>query len=179
MPTAVTEKPVASEMPFDGVIATGVSLEEYERVYAPQFCEWVEGTVIKMGVSSLHDGLTFFVRVLLDTYFELRPVGKVYSGLVIKLPELPGRRREPDLMVILMVILNTRLLDALRQEAHFYRLNEAGLYKQILPDAAGSYTTPLLPGLQLPVAALWPARLPGPLAIGKMVQQMLQAENSS
>lgn len=85
----------------DGIVATGVSLEDYERLYAWQRCEYVEGTVIKMGQNVTHDALMRFLEILFSAYFELRPIGRIVTRVTIKLPEFPQRRREPDLMVIL------------------------------------------------------------------------------
>lgn len=96
--------PEQSEININGnVIATDVTFEEYMERYAAHFCEWIEGVVIQMSpVHEKHDGLTFYLRQLVETYFELRPIGQVRSApFVLKL--LPEVRfgREPDLMIIL------------------------------------------------------------------------------
>jgi Uma2 family endonuclease len=71
--------------------------------YAADHCEWVEGVVIKMSPAELrHNKLIQYLYLLLNFYFEFRPVGEVISPpFVMRLPEFPNRRREPDLMVIL------------------------------------------------------------------------------
>lgn len=89
--------------PLDHVIATNISLEDYMENYAAQHCEWVEGFVLKISpVHEAHDQLTYFLRQLLESFFELKPIGRVRSApFVLRLPTLPNHRREPDLMVIL------------------------------------------------------------------------------
>ncbi|PJF39518.1 MAG: hypothetical protein CUN54_08515, partial [Phototrophicales bacterium] len=85
------------------VVAIDVSLEDYMQHYAEDFCEWVEGVVVKMSpVDERHDGLNYYLRQLLAAFFELRPIGVVrMQPFVMRLPAFPNRRREPDLMVIL------------------------------------------------------------------------------
>ena len=84
------------------IIATGVSADEYMQHYAADFCEWVEGSIVKMSPESLrHDVLMYYLRNLLEVYFTLRPVGSVHDAPFVMQshPQLP--RREPDLQVIL------------------------------------------------------------------------------
>src|SRR5689334_16122564 len=85
------------------IIATDVSLEEYMERYAAHFCEWIEGVVITMSpVGLVHDKLTYYLRQFLEVFFELVPIGTVVSQpFVMRLPEFPNRRREPDIAVIL------------------------------------------------------------------------------
>lgn len=80
-----------------------VSLEDYMAHYAADHYEWVEGALIPMSpIHEKHDRLTYFLRMLLEAFFELRPIGQVRSDpFVMRLPEFPKRRREPDLMVVL------------------------------------------------------------------------------
>ena len=87
----------------DNIVAVNVSLEDYMAHYAADHCEWVEGVVIKMSpVTSQHDRLTYFLRQLLEAFFELRPIGIVKSQpFMMRLEAFPKRRREPDLFVIL------------------------------------------------------------------------------
>jgi Uma2 family endonuclease len=66
------------------------------------------------------------------------------------------------------------IVDSIHQETRFYRLGETGLYAPQTEDAKGHYRTPALPGLILDVSLLWQADLPGPLAIGSAVQDMLR-----
>lgn len=85
------------------VIATGITLEDYLARYAEQHCEWVEGVVIQMPPAELkHNDLIYYLYQVLGAYFELKPVGRVIGQpFVLRLPEFPNRRREPDLIVIL------------------------------------------------------------------------------
>lgn len=84
------------------VIAIHVTEDEYMRDYAEHFYEWVDGVVIKMSpVTAKHDGLSVYLRQLLDTYFALRPIGKVRSEPFVMKADNSPRRREPDLQVIL------------------------------------------------------------------------------
>jgi Uma2 family endonuclease len=85
------------------IVAVDVSLEDYMQHYAADFCEWVEGVVIKMAATTLkHDDLSYYLRQFFTAYFELRPIGRVKSQpFVMRLPAFPRRRREPDLMIIL------------------------------------------------------------------------------
>ena len=84
------------------VVATNVSLEDYMEHYAADFCEWVEGVVIKMSGSLKHNDLIDYLRDLLRFYFGLRAIGRVISQpFALRLPAFPRRRREPDLMILL------------------------------------------------------------------------------
>ncbi|MCU0513148.1 MAG: Uma2 family endonuclease [Anaerolineae bacterium] len=65
------------------------------------------------------------------------------------------------------------IVDPLRDECRFYRLNEHNIYVRQPEDAQGNYTTAQLPGLRLNVAALWEARLPNPVEVVAQVQKML------
>lgn len=203
-----------------GLIATGISLDDYMVHYAANFCEYVEGAVIRMSpVHEGHDRLAYYLRLLLDAYFELRPHGQLRSApFVLRLPAFPERRREPDIQVILdanpgtlnktcmdgpadicIEIISPEsiardrgekyveyerggvreywLFDPERREADFYRLNTDGQYirQHIAPDAA--YTTPLLPGLQIALPALWDDPLPGPAATAAHVATMLASSS--
>lgn len=63
------------------------------------------------------------------------------------------------------------IIDPLRHETRFCRLQDTGRYATILP-ADGFYRTPLLPHLALPVASLWQDPLPDFYAIGDTVKAM-------
>jgi Uma2 family endonuclease len=65
------------------------------------------------------------------------------------------------------------ILDPIRTQTLFYRLDENGVYRQVLPDAEGNYRTPLLPGLVLHVPTLWDDALPDIVAIVEAVRHML------
>lgn len=84
------------------VIATGVTFEEYMDKYAGDFCELVAGEVIKMSpVTAEHVLLCAFLFNLFQSYFALRPIGKVMAApFVMKLPTSKPKR-EPDLQIIL------------------------------------------------------------------------------
>lgn len=87
-------------IPSGEIVATDVSAEEYEEKYASHFCEWVNGTVIKMSpVKEKHDKLSRYFAKLLEAYFELRPIGQIRQAPFLM--RLSNRRREPDLQVIL------------------------------------------------------------------------------
>jgi Uma2 family endonuclease len=60
-----------------------------------------------------------------------------------------------------------------RRDSRFYRLNAAGVYATIQPDADGYYTTSLLPRFKLPVATLWAENKPNTLAIADLLRAML------
>lgn len=65
------------------------------------------------------------------------------------------------------------IVDALRDECRFYRLNDQKTYIRHLEDAQGVYTTPQLPNLQLHVPTLWERVLPGFYDVGEIVRKML------
>lgn len=91
-----------AELEISGsVIARGVSLEDYLARYAGHHCEWIEGVVIQMPPAELkHNDLIYYLYQLLGAYFELKPIGRVVGQpFVLRLPEFPNRRREPDLIV--------------------------------------------------------------------------------
>ncbi len=68
------------------------------------------------------------------------------------------------------------ILDSLRHETHFYRLNEEKRYVRQSEDEQGFYRTPALPGFVLHVPTLWQENLPGPGATFDAVKAMLGAE---
>lgn len=65
------------------------------------------------------------------------------------------------------------VIDPLRREAHFHRLQDSGLYARIQPDDAGHFHTPLLPRLALRVPTLWADPLPNPVETVAAVQAMV------
>jgi len=67
------------------------------------------------------------------------------------------------------------IVDRIRHEGRFYRLNEQGIYIRQTEDADGNYRTPNLPGLVLHVPTLWQENLPGPGAVVQAVNAMLEA----
>lgn len=68
------------------------------------------------------------------------------------------------------------LIDPLRQETRFYRLQATGHYATVQLDEAGNYQTPLLPDLKFEVNLCWQEQLPDILAVTELVKQMLSAE---
>ncbi len=88
--------------PSGRVVALNVPAEEYLARYAGDFCEWSRGTVIKMApVSSAHDRLSAYFRLLLEAYFALKPIGQVRSAPFVMRLDTLQTMREPDLQVIL------------------------------------------------------------------------------
>ncbi len=202
-----------------GVIALDVSLDEYMEVYAAQHCEWVEGVVIKVSPSKLeHVRLIQYFVMLINAYLEIKPVGTlVVQPFVIRLPEFPRRRREPDLFVVLKSNPNELkdaymdgapdlcieivsedsvardhgdkfyeyqtgrvpeywVIDPLRKQCRFYRLDDEGRYTRISEDADGNYQAHTLTGLRIHVPTLWQAELPGISKIVQAVHTMLNAD---
>lgn len=90
-------------VPSGEVIAADVPLDEYMARYAQHHCEWIEGMVIKMSPAGfLHNKLIYYLEQLIEAYFEIRPAGVVIGQpFVLRLPEFPNRRREPDLLIVL------------------------------------------------------------------------------
>ena len=83
-------------------IATGISEEEYLDQYAEHFCEWINGTVIRIAPETLRHGDTVgYLMMLLDAYRELNPLVQVIGwAFPMRLPVLRVCR-EPNLMVLL------------------------------------------------------------------------------
>jgi Uma2 family endonuclease len=65
------------------------------------------------------------------------------------------------------------LLDPIRKNTRFHRLNEDGKYQMQRLDAAGNYQTALLEGFKLHVPSLWETPLPSPSQIVERVRAML------
>jgi Uma2 family endonuclease len=65
------------------------------------------------------------------------------------------------------------IIDPLRNECRFYRLNEAGLYLRFAENAEGYYVTPSLPDFKLHIATLWKQPLPDPISIVETLKRML------
>lgn len=100
MTTLTVAAPVV--LPASEIIATGVSVEDYMRLYAETHHEWVEGVVVKMSPVTLqHDALTIYLRQWLNAYFALNPMGRVAGEPFVMQMDAVGRSREPDLQVIL------------------------------------------------------------------------------
>lgn len=198
------------------VIAVDVSEQEYMQDYAEHFCEWINGTVIKMSpVHDKHDSITRYLAILLDAYLELKPIGQLRQEPFVMRLENEDRRtnREPDLQMILgenqknltptfmngaadivIEVVSPEsterdygeklheyeqagvreywIIDPIRKDARFYHLNQNQAY--VLQEVDSVYSSPLLVGLDLTIATLWQSKLPGPIAIAKQIQSMLE-----
>ena len=64
------------------------------------------------------------------------------------------------------------VLDPIRRQPSFYRLNADGRYIRQELTANGDYVTPLLPRFRLPIAQLWADELPGTLSVARMVNAL-------
>lgn len=71
------------------------------------------------------------------------------------------------------------IVDPLRQECRFLRIQPGGRYATILPDQTGHYRTLALPGLALHIPTLWQEPLPDFFAIGEAVKTMLEQGQES
>lgn len=200
------------------ITAVEVSLEDYLEHYAAQHYEWVEGVAIKVSPGTLkHNALLYYIYTLLHIYFALKPIGQVVGQpFVVRLPEFPKRRREPDLLVVLnsnphelketymdgapdicIEIVSEEstgrdhgekfaeyeaggvpeywILDIVRNESRFYRLNAEKRYVRQDEDQDGNYRSPALPGLVLHVPTLWQETLPDIITTMNTVKAMLEA----
>ena len=84
------------------IVLTDVEAKVYLARYAADFCEWVEGTVIRMApVHERHDLLSYYIRQLLAAYLELRPIGQIRSAPFVMRLRSVYAYREPDLHLIL------------------------------------------------------------------------------
>lgn len=82
------------------IVATNVSHQEYMEKYAQNFCEWIEGTVIKLPPITLEDDtLKDYTRSMLKMYLNETKLGRVVGAPFVM--RLFNRNREPDLQVIL------------------------------------------------------------------------------
>src|SRR5574341_2196965 len=209
--------PSVSQDPGQVIGPVRVSAEEYMEKYAHDFYEWVDGELEPMSpVTARQNALFRYLLFLFQSYFIVRPIGKVeHQPFVMRLDAI-NARREPDLMVVLdsnpgeltdtamigpadivVEIVSPEsverdygkkfleyekggvkeywLLDPLREDARFYRLNQQGLYKAISPDESGNYKSPVLPGLRVHVLTLWQETLPDMAQALESVRSMLAA----
>ncbi len=67
------------------------------------------------------------------------------------------------------------ILDPIRRDTRFLRLNAEGVYQSVALDDEGHYSTPLLLGLKLHVPTLWQEELPDIAAIWAYIQQLTQS----
>lgn len=82
------------------IVAQNVPWTTYRVQYASQFCEWLEGTVIKVAdVNEDHDLITQYLIMLFGAYFAHRPLGQVRTApFVMRLGDIA---RIPDIQIIL------------------------------------------------------------------------------
>jgi Uma2 family endonuclease len=64
------------------------------------------------------------------------------------------------------------IIDPLRKECRFQRLNEEGVYKLFIPENE-VYSTPLLPDFRLDTQILWQLEMPNVVETVEMVKKML------
>ena len=91
------------------IIAVDVAEDVFMQQYAEDFCEWIDGTVIKMSpIHDKHDVITRYLAILLETYFAYRPLGVIRQQPFVMHYEFEQedgqkkrRDREPDIMIIL------------------------------------------------------------------------------
>ena len=68
--------------PPGALITSGVSEEEYLDKYAEHFCEWINGTIIRIAPETLRHGETVgYLYILLKIYCELNPIAQVIGWL--------------------------------------------------------------------------------------------------
>lgn len=201
------------------IIGMGISEDIYMRDYAEQYCEWLDGTVIKMSpVHDKHDQITRYLAILFEAYFEAKPIAQIrQEPFVMRYSyddngEVKRRNREPDMQLILndnvplltstfmdgaadivieVVSLESQqrdyaekyheyeqagvseywIIDPLKQDARFYRLNNNQAFN--LQDVDAVYQTDKLPQLLIHIPTFWQDKLPGPAVIVKSIQEML------
>ncbi len=85
------------------ILAEGVTVDEFMLQYAGDHCEWVAGTVIRISPASLrHQLIIDYLSDLLRFYFTFNTTGqRITAPFVMLLPDVPDRRREPDIQAIL------------------------------------------------------------------------------
>jgi len=66
------------------------------------------------------------------------------------------------------------IIDPLRQQALFYRLQGSGHYELFLPDSNGNYQPQTLPKLSLHIPTLWQDPLPDIFQVTALVKAMLE-----
>lgn len=101
----------------DRLIAENVSAEDYMEHYAEHFCEWVEGRVYTLSpINIVHMDSANFLINLLEIYLIYRPLGRVLQAPFVMEGIKTGRKREPDIQVVLKdnpgLLEETRFLGA-------------------------------------------------------------------
>jgi Uma2 family endonuclease len=203
------------------IIGLGISEESFMRDYAEFFCEWLDGTVIKMSpVHDRHDKITRYLSYLLGAYLEQKPIGElrqepfVMRYMFEEDEETKRRDREPDMQIILgknrenlmptymngaadivVEVVSPEsqqrdyaeklyeyekagvqeywIIDPLKKEARFYRLNEKQAF--VLQEAEDIYHSELLPKLIVDIPTFWQDPAPGPAAVVKAIEAMLSS----
>lgn len=95
---------IPRQLPTGEIVATDVTEADYMALFAESHYEWVDGMVIKMSPITLrHEEIIDFLRNLLQTYFVLKPIGRIVGEPFVMRLTLPDTitRREPDLQIIL------------------------------------------------------------------------------
>ena len=64
------------------------------------------------------------------------------------------------------------IIDPMRKECRFHRLNSEKLYQSILPEDS-IYTSPLLPDFRLDIAVFWRMEMPSVIDVVETVKKML------
>lgn len=90
------------------IIGMGISEDAYMREFAEDFCEWLDGTVIKMSpVHDKHDQITRYLAILFEAYIEIKPIAQLKQAPFVMRYEYDDngetkrRNREPDIQIIL------------------------------------------------------------------------------
>ncbi|MDQ7036035.1 MAG: Uma2 family endonuclease [Anaerolineae bacterium] len=90
------------------ILGFNVPEDVYMRDFAADFCEWIDGTVIKMSpVHYKHNFIIQYLIPLFNAYLELRPIGKLHQQPFVMRYEFEQdgktkrRNREPDMQLIL------------------------------------------------------------------------------
>jgi Uma2 family endonuclease len=154
-----------------------------------------------------------YLFILLQAYFEWKPIGEVIIPLFPMKLKTINHGRMPDLIVALSDyplpnsttfvdgpadicfevvspesvgrdrgkkfdeyerggVSEYWLIDPLRKEARFYRMDGSGHYQAHDPNSEGFYRTPALPGFRLQVSTLFQEKLPMPGVIVAAVEAM-------
>jgi len=90
------------------IIGMGISEDVYMRDFAAEYCEWLDGTVIKMSpVHDKHDRITRYLAILFSAYLEQKSIAEIrQEPFVMRYSfddngETKRRNREPDMQIIL------------------------------------------------------------------------------
>jgi len=131
------------------------------------WAEWIDGKVIVMSpASKRHQQLIRFLTLLLQSFIESRQSGELLDGpadmaLEIISPESRARDRGEKFYEYEQAgVREYWLIDPVRKQAEFYRLDDEGIYQLVPADADGIFHSDVLDGLNLKVDWLWQEPLP-------------------